>query len=136
MKDDDIEILDIFDNNKKVDEPAITRVSRLEKQEEPAKVQAEKLSKKSVKKRKVKASAFQKLFCLVSALFLLGCIGYYGYRLVKYYRIYNPKVDSNDGSVLLAKDIVGKSEFATDNEDGLFSSSGNYIYKGDIKNNY
>ncbi len=32
--------------------------------------------------------------------------------------------------------IVGKSEFGTDEEDGLFSSSGNYIYKGDVKNNY
>ena len=142
MEDDDIEILDIFDNNKKKEEetPVVTRVSRLEKKEEPViekKTVTEKPEvKKTKKKRKLKAGNVQKLFCLVSAIFLLGCIGYYGYRFIKYYRIFNPKIDSSDGSVLLAKDIVGKSEFATDDEDGLFSSGGNYIYKGDVNNNY
>ena len=133
MEDDDIEILDIFDKGKKEEpkkeEVPLTRVSKLEEKEEP-------VMKKKKTKRKVKANAFQKLFCLISAIFLLTCIGIYGYRFIKYYRIYNPKIDSSDGSVLLAKDIVGKSEFATDNEDGLFSSSGNYIYKGDVNNNY
>ena len=135
MKDDDIEILDIFNKDKKEENitPIPTRVARLEEME--AKKEEPIVKKKKVKK-KAKATSFQKIFCLVSALFILGCIGYYGYRFVKYYRIYNPKIDSSDGSVLLAKDIVGKSEFATDNEDGLFSSGGNYIYKGDVKNNY
>lgn len=131
--DDDIEILDIFDNNKK-------------EVKEEVKVQEEKPVKKELNNKKedgsmrsrkrVKKKAVQGLFCLVSAIFLLGCIVFYGYRFIKYYRIYNPKVDSKDGSVLLAKDIVGKSEFATDDEDGLISASGNYIYKGDVKNNY
>ncbi len=137
MEDDDIEILDIFDKKKEVkneDIPStpVTRVSRLEREEEP--VMKKPTEKKT--KRKVKAGAVQTLFCIISAIFLLGCIGFYGYRFIKYYRIYNPKVDSGDGSVLLAKDIVGKSEFATDEEDGLFSSSGNYIYKGAVNNNY
>ena len=155
MRDDDIEILDIFDKNKKTDEP-LTRVARLEKKEELIRIEKEELArakkeKKNIgkkknkeedepvmkkKTKKKKASKFQKIFCLVSALFLLGCIGFYGYRFVKYYRIYNPKIDSSDGSVLLAKDIVGKTEFGTEEEDGLISSSGNYIYKGDVKNNY
>ena len=102
------------------------------------KVNAKKEEEKTMKKKKSKKKMgnIQKSFCIISALFILGCIGFYGYRFVKYYRIYNPKVDSSDGSVLLAKDIVGKSEFATDNEDGLFSSSGNYVYKGMVKDNY
>lgn len=142
MEDDEIEILDIFDKDKKekkedIPSTPVTRVSRLEREEEPVVVKKtipNSTPKKT--KKKVKAGAFQKLFCICSAIFLLGCIVFYGYRFIKYYRIYNPKVDSGDGSVLLAKDIVGKSEFATDEEDGLFSSSGNYIYKGAVTNNY
>ena len=129
--DDDIEILDIF--NKKSDEVPMTRVSRLEKKQG---MMEQKEDKGMKKKKKKKGTRFQRIFCLVSAIFILGCIIFYGARFIKYYRIYNPKVNSGDGSVLLAKDIVGKSEFATDEEDGLFSSGGNYIYKGDIKNNY
>ena len=129
---DDIEILDIF--NKKNEEVPLSRVSRLEKRQEENNEQKE--VKQVKKKKKLKGTRFQRIFCLVSAIFILGCIIFYGARFIKYYRIYNPKVNSSDGSVLLAKDIVGKSEFATDEEDGLFSSSGNYIYKGDIKNNY
>lgn len=132
MNNDDIEILDIFNNKKESDTK--TRVSRLEEKEKDTKGSNEVKMKK--KKRKLKGTKFQLVFCLISAIFILGCIGFYGYRFIKYYRIYNPKVDSGDGSVLLAKDIVGKSEFAIDDEDGLFSSGGNYIYKGDVKNNY
>ena len=144
--DDDIEILDIFDKNKKEEIP-MTRVSRLEQREkleeakeevkkEDNKPKKEKVKKEKKEKKKTKATPFQIIFCSISALFILGCLVFYGLRFIKYYRIYNPKVDSGDGSVLLAKDIVGKSEFGTDEEDGLFSSSGNYIYKGDVKNNY
>ena len=144
MEDDDIEILDIFDNKKtevKKEEPKI----EIKETKEDKKVKPKKEKKKEKKeeddgsmrsRKRVKKKAVQGLFCLVSAIFLLTCIGIYGYRFIKYYRIYNPKVDSSDGSVLLAKDIVGKSEFATDEDDGLFSSSGNYFYKGDVKNNY
>jgi hypothetical protein len=137
--DDDIEILDIFD--KKKETVPSTRVSRLEQQEKKEKNFDNKPddNKKTVKKTKKvvkKNKLIQLIFCVVSALFILGCVVFYGLRFIKYYRIYNPKVDSGDGSVLLAKDIVGKTEFGTDDEDGLFSSGGNYIYKGDVKNNY
>ena len=132
--DEDIEILDIFDDKKK-------EIKKEEVYLEPKKkiVNSEKNNegKKSMRsKKRVKKKAIQGLFCLVSFIFLLGCVIYYGSRFIKYYRIYNPKIDSGDGSVLLAKDIVGKSEFATDDEDGLISSSGNYIYKGNVNNNY
>ena len=140
MEDDDIEILDIFDNDKKEN-----KVEEIKKEEPNKEIKEEKPIKKENKKKKdddmrsrkrVKKKAVQGLFCLLSAIFLLSCLGIYGYRFIKYYRIYNPKVDSSDGSVLLAKDIVGKSEFVTDDEAGLISSSGNYIYKGDVDNNY
>ena len=132
--DDDIEVLDIFDNDKKEINKIIEKKEEI-KETKPVKKEEKKDDDMRSRKR-VKKKALQGLFCLVSAIFLLTCIGIYGYRFIKYYRIYNPKVDSSDGSVLLAKDIVGKSEFATDDEAGLISSSGNYIYKGDINNNY
>lgn len=124
--DDDIEILDVFNETKKSESEPVKKMSRLELDNNRAKP----------KKKKVKTKALQVLFCSISALFLLGCLVFYGIRFFKYYRIYNPKVEDGDGSVILARDIVGKSEFATDDEDGLFSSSGNYIYKGNVDNNY
>ncbi len=104
-------------------------------------VKKEKLSEKKVNKKVVrkakKGKIIQFIFCFVSFLFIIGCCIYYGSRFVKYYRIYNPKIDSSDGSTLLASDIVGKSEFSTgEDEGGLFTSSGNYIYKGKVENNY
>ena len=78
----------------------------------------------------------QVIFCSISALFILGCIVFYGLRFIKYYRIYNPKIDSNTSGVFLANYITGKTEYATGDEAGLFSSSGNYIYKGKTINNY
>ncbi len=145
--DDDIEILDIFDKDKKEEkEVSLSRMSRVEKnkelllEEDNEEIKTKKVKKKKKDKKDKKTSRksliIQGVFCFISALFILGCIIFYGYRFVKYYRIYNPKIDSNDGSVLLAKDIVGKSEFGTDEEDGLYSSSGNYIYKGMVNNNY
>ena len=129
--DDDIEILDVFNDKAKEIQAPVKKVTRVEKNggdDMP--------KKKKSKKRRVKTKSFQILFCSISALFILGCCVFYGSRFIKYYRIYNPKAGSSNSSVLLAKDIVGKSEFATGDEPGLFSSSGNYIYKGEIDNNY
>ena len=123
---DDIEILDIFDTKKKTVQAPVEETvpkKRMDMHEPPK------------KKKKVKAKAFQVLFCSVSFLFILGCLIYYGSRFIKYYRIYNPKVDAGNGEVLLAKSITGNSEIVYEG-DGLYSSSGNYIYKGDVKNNY
>lgn len=100
------------------------------------KLSEKKVNKKIVRKPK-KGKIAQLIFCIVSFLFILGCCIYYGSRFIKYYRIYNPKIDTSDGSILLANDIIGKSEFSTgEDEGGLFTSSGNYIYKGKVDNNY
>ncbi len=126
--DDDIEILDIFDNSKNEIVPKKKEVSTNKEINENIKV-------KSKKKKLKKGCVIQALFCGISALFIIGCCIFYGSRLIKYYRIYNPKIDSSDGSVLLAQDIVGRNEYVTSGA-GLYSSSGNYIYKGDVNNNY
>lgn len=121
---DDIEILDIFNEKK---EPMKEKVEEII----PKKIS----DNKKKPKKKMKTRAWQILFCSVSFIFILGCIIYYGSRLIKYYRIYNPKVDTTSGEVLLARNIIGNSEMVYEGA-GLYSSSGNYLYKGDVKNNY
>ena len=121
---DDIEILDIFNEKK---EPMKEKVEEMV----PKKIS----DNKKKPKKKMKTKAWQILFCSVSFIFILGCIIYYGSRLIKYYRIYNPKVDTTSGEVLLARNIIGNSEMVYEGA-GLYSSSGNYLYKGDVKNNY
>ncbi len=143
---DDIEFLDIDDDliiKKEVKE--VKKVNTINKDNTINKTNKVNKDKEGLEenmkktKRKIKKSVKRKMqvmFCSISALFILGCIIFYGYRFVKYYKIYNPKIDSNSSGVFLANYITGKSEYATDGEDGLYSSSGNYIYKGNVNNNY
>lgn len=132
---DDVEVLDIDDEL--IIKKDIKETKEVKKDLKEDKEGLEVKMKKT--KKRVKKTVKRKLeviFCSISALFILGCIIFYGYRFVKYYRIYNPKIDSSSSGVFLANYITGKSEYATGGEDGLFSSSGNYIYKGNVTNNY
>lgn len=135
MEDDDIEVLDIFDkkpvnstenkSKSENDENKKNDIKKESKKEEGKK----KVAKK--KKRRVKGQA---IFCAISALFILGCLIFYGARFIKYYRIYNPKIDTDGTGALLATKLEG-SEIVYE-ESGLYISGGNYIYKGNINNNY
>ena len=138
---DDIEILDIFDGKretKKIADESEPIKKQVNKVEVPKKVIVEETkttSKSKKKKRKVKVRAFQILFCSVSFIFLLGCLIYYGSRFIKYYRIYNPKIDSS-ADVLLGNYIPNVASEIVYEGDGLYISAGNYLYKGDVKDNY
>lgn len=110
---DDIEILDI--NDKK---PVKKRVDSRVK-----------------KRKKLKKKGIQLIFCLVSFIFILGCIIFYGTRFIKYYRIYNPKAADGSKIQLMANDIISKSPIIYEG-DGLYIEMGNYIYKGNVSNNY
>ena len=146
--DDDIEILDIFEK-KKTSEVKIVKtetkvisenVDDKDKREEKEEKAVKKSGKeKKTKKRKVKAKGIQLLFCTISLLFIIGCCVFYGIRFFKYYRIFNPKIDSESGETALANYIkFGNSTYSSDGEEssGLRSSSGNFIYFGDVDNNY
>ena len=88
------------------------------------------------KKKKLKKGLFfSVVFCFVSILFILGCCVFYGTRLVKFYKIYNPKDSSGNSMKLLADSILSTSSFVYEGE-GLYNSNGNYIYKGKNVNNY
>ena len=129
---DDVEFLDIFDNDDKVKKEIIVSKTI---DEEVIKRKKKDENKNVKKKKKVKTKALQLLFCGISALFILGCCVFYGIRLIKYYRIYNPKIDTKSGETLLANGITSHSEVVFENS-GLYINAGNYIYKGDVNNNY
>ena len=130
MKDiDDIEILDLEPKKEIKKERIVKEVKR-----EETRVKKDEVPTK--KKRKVKKTKmFQLIFCSLSFLFILGCLIHYGSRFIKYYRIYNPKVDSSGGALLLSNYITGNSEIVYEGS-GLYITSGNYVYKGDVSNNY
>lgn len=98
-----------------------------------------KVREEKVKKRKkvkvIKAPRLQTVFCIISLVFVLVCCGYYGSRLVKYYKIYNPKSESGETLTNLSSEILSTSSIVFEG-DGLYSSNGNYVYKGINVNNY
>ena len=125
--DDDIEVLDL-------DEEVISNNTNNVKQEEKQEEKSKKKEKDNKPKNK-KTFTMQLIFCSLSALFILGCFIFYGSRLIKYYRIYNPKAEGGASVALLSNEITSKSEIVYE-DSGLYISGGNYIYKGDVSNNY
>lgn len=138
MNDDDIEILDLSNNpnlqknntsNNEVKEDVIIKRSDAKKK----KVSDSDMSKK---KKKLKKRPFQVIFCTLSGLFILGCCVFYGSRLIKYYKIYNPKGENGE-TIKFFSDYFGSTakDFATEGS-GLYMNEGNYIFKGEVDNNY
>ncbi len=86
-------------------------------------------------KKNPKSGIFEIIFCSFSLLFILGCMVFYGSRLVKYYKIYNPKSKSGDSLTLLSVAIAKNSPLVYEG-DGLYMQNGEYTYKGSELNNY
>lgn len=93
------------------------------------------MAKKRKRRKKIILPKVQTAFCLISAVFILGCAIYYGTRLIKYYKIYNPKNETGEVMLNLAASIISDSEIVSD-QDGLHLINGNYVYKGKKVNNY
>ena len=130
INNDEIEIIDIFDedNQKKVNNRSLPSYDEEELQHNT--------NKPAKKKRKLKKKLlFQVIFCSVSIIFILGCCIFYGSRLVKYYKIYNPKDSSGKVIKLFADSLMQKTSLVYDGE-GLYRNNGSYIYKGTNVNNY
>lgn len=81
-----------------------------------------------------KKRIFENIFNIISILFILSCCVFYGYRLVKYYKIFNPKKTELNGGLLSIS--VPKSTPIVTSGDGLYHIGGSYIYKGNVDNNY
>lgn len=94
----------------------------------------EKEYKTTKKKTKLKKGVIQYIFCALSIIFIIICCIYYGRRLIKYYKIYNPKGPGNN-TVYMATSILMDTPLLTEGE-GAYRISGNVIYKGEEVNNY
>ena len=107
------------------------------KKEKKEKKSKEKKPKKEKVKKPVNKAvlACQIIFCSLSVLFILGCMYYYGSRMIKYYKIYNPKTEDGEVIELLGNSIITNSSLVTSGE-GLYRVSGQYIYKGENVDNY
>lgn len=125
-------------------------VEEASKKEKKQKVKKEKTSKKKKdksKKEKKKGFKFpedkkgriiyvlEAIFCLISIIFIIYCCYYYGSRLIKYYRIYNPKTESGEVITLIAQTLNNSASYATEG-DGIYRLGGASIYKGENVDNY
>ena len=99
--------------------------------EKPKKQKKEKRKEEVSKKTKIA----QMTFCIISLIFILSCFGYYIPRLIKYYKIYNPKTESGEKAKLLATSITDANTVVTEGE-GLYKSGSGYAFKGTKVNNY
>ena len=87
------------------------------------------------KKVRLKKYAFQNAFIMLSIIFILVCGVYYGSRLFKYYKIYNPKNEQGESIPMLSSAIFDFSPIILEG-DGLYNYSGSYTFRGLEVNNY
>jgi len=132
MESKDIEILDL-DEDVKVSE--VKDDTNDIEDKKTAEVKESKRVNKRVKKRRLKKGLFQTIFCLLSFSFIVGCCIFYGSRLIKYYKIYNPKTESGETVMLISNAIAQESPIVLEGE-GLYRENGVYVYKGAEVNNY
>ena len=82
----------------------------------------------------MKKEMIGKIFRIVSIVFISACIVFYGYRLIKYYKVFNPKTTSaNEG--LMSISIPKNSQIVIEGS-GLYRLGGSYVYRGNVDNNY
>ncbi len=85
--------------------------------------------------KKKKFKRWEKVFIAISFLFIVGCISFYGTRLIKYYKIYNPKSSTGEVQEFIMGSVTKNTPIVYE-EDGLYRVSGSYVYKGEEVNNY
>ena len=132
MKDEDIEILD-FDEEiiytKK--EVVIEKKIIVDDSELVNKENIEQKDKSKKDKLKDKLRIGEKSFIIVSILFIIGCIVFYGYRTYHFYHLSHDVVQNPT----LKDKLTSLSNIAYQN-DGLYENNGYFYYKGADVNNY
>ena len=78
---------------------------------------------------------FENIFVVLSILFIFGCCVYYGARLVKYYRVFNPKTETGEKVEIFSATVRQDNPVITEG-DGLYIHNGDFIFKGEDVNNY
>lgn len=78
---------------------------------------------------------FEKIFKIISIIFIIGCCLFYGGRLIFYYNKLKP-AKVNGETVKYVGQIVRMNSGIAYEKDGLYMLDGEYIFKGDVKDNY
>lgn len=84
---------------------------------------------KNDKKLKLKK---KNIIIFLDILFLICCVFFYGFRLIHYYKIENPKIDKK----LSLYEMVTLEKNITSIASGLYKEKDTYYYKGKDINNY
>ena len=95
---------------------------------------------KKLKKVKEPKTLKQKIFSqftfkLISILFWVGCMVFYGSRLVHYYKVFNPKTANGETLTSLGS-TVKQDNPVVSKKDGFYNVSGSFFFKGTEVNNY
>ena len=80
-------------------------------------------------KKKIKLG---NIYVFINIVFILGCIIFYGYRLIHYYKLEHPKIEENTPLYEL---ITLDKNITTINE-GLYKEDNVYRYIGNNLDNY
>lgn len=78
---------------------------------------------------------FENIFVVLSILFLGICCFYYGFRLVKYYKVFNPKTETGEKTEVFSASVRKNNPVITEN-DGLYILNGDFVFRGENVNNY
>ncbi|MBE6144249.1 MAG: hypothetical protein E7169_01600 [Firmicutes bacterium] len=78
---------------------------------------------------------FENIFVVLSILFIFGCCCFYGTRLVKYYRVFNPKNEAGEKTEVFSSTVRQNNPVVSEG-DGLYIHNGDFVFKGEEVNNY
>ena len=76
----------------------------------------------------------EKKFRIISILFIVGCIIFYGGRFGYFYMKYNKKSSNSSSKEVLAITIQKKGIVSS--KDGLYNDNGELVFKGEKVDNY
>ena len=127
MDDEDIEILDLDEEIIYTKKEVIVETRIIPNNSNVIK---EEVNKKS-KKTKRKYGIGEKIFLVISILFILGSIAFYGYRTYYYYH----KTHDVVKNITIKDKLTALNNLAYQN-DGLYEDNGYFYYKGIDVNNY
>ena len=123
MQDEDIEILDLDEEIIYTKKEVIVEKKVVYEEHVPI--------KKKIENKKVKMGIGQKLFLIVSIVFIIGCFIFYGYRTYHYYHLTHDIVKN----ITLKEKLTALNNIEYQN-DGLYEKNGYFYYKGIDVNNY
>ena len=84
--------------------------------------------------KKKKVLKITPILVTLNVLVLLGIAGFYGFRLVKYYKLQHA---DDGGVVLLADEIIKRRSYLDETKGLVFNEKDNiYTYKGEVEDNY